>query len=126
MQISVLNTQQTWYSPRYWVAEWAETDSQEAADDKLWNRIGEYTIPDVSVWSNTLFSSIVAFKSINFDLPLEMLGKAEVYVRLRPVSDVCSDGSEYANSVLKESPHGSALYAEHASTLSYFAIRYNK
>lgn len=126
MQISVLNTQQTWYSPRYWIAEWAETDSQAAADDKLWNRIGEYTIPDVSVWSNTLYSSIVAFKSINFDLPLEMLGKAEVYVRLRPVSDVCSDGSEYANSVLKESSKKTALAAEHASALSYFAIRYNK
>lgn len=126
MQINVLNTQQTWYSPRYWVAEWSETDSQAPADDKLWQKIGEYTVPDVSVWSNTLFSSIVAYKTIDFPLPLEMLGKDNVYIRLRPVNDICSDGSDYANARLKDSPLGTALAAEHASSLSYFAIRYNK
>ena len=50
MQISVMNTQQTFYSPRYWCAEWALTDSQAPEDDSQWNLIGEYTVPDVSVW----------------------------------------------------------------------------
>ena len=126
MQINVMNAQQSWYTPRYWIAEWSETDSQAAADDSQWKSLGEYTVPDVSVWSNTLYSSIVAFKTINFELPLEMLGKENVYVRLRPVNDICSDGSDYANARLQDSAHGAALYAEHASVLSYFAIRYNK
>ena len=126
MQISVLNTQQSFYSPRFWCAEWALTDSQDPADDGQWHLIGEYTVPDVSVWANTLYSSSVAFKNINFELPQEILGHPDVYIRLRPTSDLCSDGSDYANARLSDSAHGAALYAEHASTIEYFAIRYNK
>lgn len=126
MQISVMNTQQSFYSPRYWCAEWALTDSQSPEDDSKWNMIGEYTVPDVSVWSNTLYSSIVAYKSINFDLPQEILGHPDVYIRLRPVNDICSDGSDYANAHLSDSKSGAALASEHASNLEYFAIRYNK
>ena len=84
MQYSVMNTQQTFYSPRYWCAEWALTDSQAPEDDSQWNLIGEYTVPDVSVWSNTLYSSIVAYKYIDFELPQEILGHPDVYIRLRP------------------------------------------
>ena len=126
MQISVMNTQQTFYSPRFWCAEWALTDSQAEKDDAQWNLIGEYTIPDVSVWSNTLYSSCVAYKSINFELPQEILGHENVYIRLRPTSDLCSDGSDYANARLNQSKSGAALAAEHSSNLEYFAIRYNK
>lgn len=125
MQIYVLNSQQTWYAPRFWRAEWSYTDSQEPEDDDQWHLIGDYTVPDVSVWANTLYSSIVAFKPVNFDLPLELLGKPNVYVRLRPANDLCSDGSEYANTTIGAHASG-ALYAAHASNLGYFAIRYNK
>lgn len=125
MQLYVLNSQQTWYAPRFWKAEWSETDSQAPEDDDKWHLIGEYTVPDVSVWANTLYSSIVAYKPINFDLPLELLGKKDVYVRLSPANDLCSDGSEYANTTIGAHANG-ALYAAHASNLSYFAIRYNK
>ena len=126
MQISVMNTQQTFYSPRYWCAEWALTDSQAPEDDSQWNLIGEYTVPDVSVWSNTLYSSIVAYKYIDFELPQEILGHPDVYIRLRPTSDLCSDGGDYANARLNGSAAGAALAAQHASSLEYFAIRYNK
>ena len=126
MQISVMNTQQTFYSPRYWCAEWALTDSQAPEDDSQWNLIGEYTVPDVSVWSNTLYSSIVAYKYIDFELPQEILGHPDVYIRLRPTSDLCSDGSDYANARLNGSAAGAALASQHASSLEYFAIRYNK
>ena len=94
--------------------------------DSQWNLIGEYTIPDVSVWANTLYSSCVAYKSIDFELPQEILGHENVYIRLRPTSDLCSDGSDYANARLNQSASGAALAAEHASSLEYFAIRYNK
>ena len=108
------------------LAEWSLTDSQAAKDDSQWNLIGEYTIPDVSVWANTLYSSCVAYKSIDFELPQEILGHENVYIRLRPTSDLCSDGSDYANARLNQSASGAALAAEHASSLEYFAIRYNK
>ena len=126
LQISVQNPQQSFYSPRFWCVEWAFTDSQDSKDDSQWHLIGNYTIPDVSVWSNTLYSSIVAFKGIDFELPLEILGHQNVYIRLRPTSDLCSDGSDYANAHLKDSKSGAALASEHASAIEYIAIRYNK
>ena len=126
MQIAVMNTQQTFFSPRFWRAEWALTDSQDPKDDSQWHLIGDYTVPDVSVWANTLYSSITAYKYINFELPQEILGHDNVYVRLRPTSDLCSNGSDYANARLHESSKGAALADQHASCLSYFAIRYNK
>ena len=126
MQISVMNTQQTFYSPRFWCAEWALTDSQDARDDAEWHLIGNYTIPDVSVLANTLYSSSTAFKYINFELPQEILGHENVYVRLRPTSDECSNGADYANARLRDCAKGAALADQHASTLEYFAIRYNK
>lgn len=121
MQFSVLNTQQTWYAPRFWKAEWSLTDSQAAKDDYRWNLIGEYTVPDVSVWSNTLYSSIVAYKTINFNLPQEILGQKNVYIRLVPESDVCSNGADYANATL----NGAASETAHGSSLEYIAVRYN-
>ena len=123
MQISVLNTQQNWYAPRFWKAEWSEVDSMDAKDDAKWHLIGNYTIPDVSVWANTLYSSIVGYKTIDFELPLDILGKPAVYIRLVPVSDVCSNGSDYANDILINQPAGDGA---HASAIEYFAIRYNK
>lgn len=126
MQISVMNTQQTFYSPRFWKAEWSYQDEQDEAHDKDWHLIKEYTIPDVSVWANTLYSSIVGYKGMNFDLPLEILGHDNVYIRLVPTSDICSDGSDYANARLKDHSSGKAENATHSSNLAYFAIRYNK
>ena len=123
MQISVLNPQQNWYSPRYWKAEWSFTESQAAKDDSQWHLIGNYTIPDVSVWANTLYSSLVGFKTIDFELPLEILGQPNVYIRLSPTSDLCSNGADYANAHLIDQPAGEAA---HASAIEYFAIRYNK
>ncbi len=122
LQISVLNTEQKWYAPRFWKAEWSTTDSQAAKDDSRWNLIGEYTVPDVSVWSNTLYSSIVAYKGINFELPQEILGKENVYIRLVPVNDLCSNGADYANARLM----GGASETNHSSAIEYIAIRYNK
>ena len=118
MQIATLNTSQEFYAPRYWAVEWATTDNQ---DDANWRRIAEYTVPDVSVWSNTLYSSCVGHKHINFALPSEMLGKENVYIRLRPISDLCSSGIDYAEAHMSDAPGDN-----HSNTISYIAIRYNK
>lgn len=122
LQISVMNTSQKWYSPRYWKVEWSETDSQSPADASKWALIDTYTIPDVSVWSNTLYSSIVGYKSIDIPLPLELLGKENVYIRLIPENDVCSGGADYADSVIGTEVNGDM----HASAIEYIAVRYNK
>ena len=76
-----------------------------------------------SLGSNTLYSSIVGYKTLDFELPQEILGHENVYIRLRPTSDVCSNGSDYANDILINQPAGDGA---HASAIEYFAIRYNK
>ena len=120
MQISVMNQSQKYFSPRYWKAEWSFKNDHSEEADKDWHLIGEYTIPDVSTWSNTLFSSTVGFKQLDFSLPLEILGHDNVYIRLCPVNDLCSDGVDYANANIIDGD------APGVSVLEYFAIRYNK
>lgn len=122
LQVSQMNTAQKFYAPRFWRAEWSTVDSMDPADDAQWHLIAQYTVPDVSQWSNTLFSSIVGYKTMDFELPLEMLGKENVYIRLRPENDLCSDGGDYSNAVLGTET-GSSL---HDSSIEYIAIRYNK
>lgn len=122
MQISVLNSSQRFHSPRYWKAEWSEVDSMDPSKDAQWHPIGEYTVPDISQWTGTLFSSVVGYKAINMDLPAELLGKDNVYIRLMPVNDLCSSGGDYADTFITDDEDGD----KHASSIDYIAIRYNK
>ena len=117
LQISTLNTSQTFYSPRYWKLEWSTTEDQ---NDNYWTPIAEYIVPDIGVWSNAMFHSITAYKQINFALPLQMLGKPNVYLRLSPANDLCSSGFDYADSHLNASETD-----VHCNAISYLAIRYN-
>ena len=122
MQISVLNSSQRFHSPRYWKAEWSEVDSMDPSKDARWHPIGEYTVPDISQWTGTLFSSVVGYKAINMDLPAELLGKDNVYIRLMPVNDLCSSGGDYTDTFITDDEDGD----KHASSIDYIAIRYNK
>lgn len=126
LQIAVLNSSQSFYSPRYWKLEWNTTDDQNSTS---WQEIARYTVPDISVWSNTLYHSIVGAKQINFELPLEILGKPNVYLRMVPTSDLCSSGADYADAHLKDGPYPTPANATpdalHENTISYIAIRYN-
>ena len=122
MQISVLNSSQRFHSPRYWKAEWSEVDSMDPSKDAQWHPIGEYTVPDISQWTGTLFSSVVGYKAINMDLPAELLGKDNVYLRLMPVNDLCSSGGDYTDTFITDDEDGD----KHASSIDYIAIRYNK
>ena len=121
MQLSIMNQSQSYYAPRYWKAEWSLVNDQTAEGDHNWHEIGDFTVPDVSVWSNSLFSSSVAFKQINMSLPLEILGHDNVYIRICPANDICSDGSDYANAHLKDKET-----IVGTNVIEYFAIRYNK
>ena len=122
MQISVLNSSPKFYSPRYWRAEWSEVDSMDPTMDAQWHTIDEYTVPDISQWTGTLFSSVVGYKAINFDLPEELLGKENVYIRLMPISVMCSSGGDYTDATITNDEEGD----KHASSIDYIAIRYNK
>ena len=122
MQISVLNSSQRFHSPRYWKAEWSEVDSMDPSKDAQWHPIGEYTVPDISQWTGTLFSSVVGYKAINMDLPAELLGKDNVYIRLMPANDLCSSGGDYTDTFITDDEDGD----KHASSIDYIAIRYNK
>lgn len=117
LQISVLNACQTYYAPRFWKLEWNTTDSQ---NDYGWKEVAKYTVPDISVWSNTLYSSFIGFKQINFELPTEILGKPNVYLRMVPENDFCSSGVDYADARLSDAETNA-----HNSAISYIAIRYN-
>ena len=126
LQVAMLNTAQSFYSPRYWKLEWNTTDDQNSSS---WQEIARFTVPDISVWSNSLYSSIVGAKQINFELPQDVLGKPNVYLRICPYSDLCSSGADYADAHLKDGPDpiptNTTPDALHENTISYIAIRYN-
>ena len=100
-------------TPRYWRVDWSDASDM----DGTWHTIAHYTVPDVSNYSNTLMHQLPAFKNINIPLPLSLLGKKEVYLRLIVDKNLCSDGRSYATE-----PISKALN----SYLGYLAIRYNK
>lgn len=122
LQFTALNTSQKFYSPRYWKIEWSEVDSMDPADDDKWNLITEYTVPDISQWTGTLYSSCVGYKAMDVPLPDALLGKENVYIRFMPTSTACSSGADYTDTILTDDVDGD----KHSSSIDYIAIRYNK
>lgn len=119
LQFTALNYE--FYTPRFWKVEWSEQDSQSPEADALWHKVASYTVPDRTDWSLTTHFSLSAYKQFNIELPLDILGKANVYLRLVPESDVASTGSSYADTTV-----GASGKAAHQSSMDYIAIRYNK
>lgn len=122
LQISVLNSSQKFYSPRYWKVEWSEVDSMKPEDDDKWNHVADYTVSDISQYANTLYSSMPGYKAIDIRLPAELLGKQNVYLRLMPRDKACSSGADYTDAFLTSEINGDM----HASSIDYIGIRYNK
>lgn len=100
-------------APRYWKVEWSEHGNMDGS----WTKIKSYTVPDAPLWANTNIHQLAAFKNINIKLPLAMLGKSKVYLRLVVERNLASDGNSYASEPL-------ALAT--SSGIGYLAIRYNK
>lgn len=111
MQFAVLNQSQDGLAPRYWKAEWS-------ADGSTWTLIDDFVVPDKGLWSYTMPSQSLQMKPIDMPLPLEMLGRPTVYIRLMPFSKLASDTTGYANA---EMVNGKSV-----CTMDYFAVRYNK
>ena len=99
-------------APRYWVAEWCDHGNQSGS----WDKIVDYTVPDVVNWDNTLLTQLSGWKNIDIPLPAALLNKEVVYIRLRVSSNKVGTATSYDG----------GLYKTAANSLSYVSIRYNK
>lgn len=122
MQLSTLNASQEGYSPIRWKLQWAQTNTSSTT----WQDVATYFVPDVVLWSTTQPWQSPGFKPMNFELPLEMLGKEDVYIRLIPDGKT-GNGSTiqgYMDTDYHNGTAGSSSKANNA--IEYVAIRYNK
>lgn len=103
-------------APRYWNVEWSEHGETGGE----WNHVDSYTCPDLVQWSPTQYEQVPGWKNINVELPLEMLDKSEVYIRLVPsVNKAGTTKSPW-------SYDGGTIQGGRNNTIPYLSIRYNK
>lgn len=102
-------------APRWWKVEWSETGTKEGP----WSYVESYTSVVAEDWSNRRMWSISGPKYHNINLPLEMLGKKEVFLQLRPEINVTSNYENYYNTS-KQIDNTATCY------LFYVGIRCNK
>lgn len=120
MQLSMLNASQEAKSPIQWVAQWAESDTQSTT----WHTISDFVVPDVVLYTVTQPWQSAGFKPMDIPLPLEMLGKENVYIRLIPANRLGNTTAGYLDTNYANGSTGSSSKANNA--MNYFAIRYNK
>ncbi|NDV78731.1 BACON domain-containing protein [Dysgonomonas sp. 511] len=111
LQIATMNWTVT--GPRYWDIEW----STHGNIDGQWTKLYTYATHEAPVWANTALFQLPGYKNMDFPLPLDMLGKAKVYIRFKVAKNLCSDGYAYANT---------PITAASSNAFSYVAVRYNK
>lgn len=112
LQFSAINWSST-NGPRFWSVEWSEHGDM----DKTWNKVSDYSVPDISNWSNTLYHQLPGYKNIDVKLPSTILNKPKVYVRLIVNKNLGSSGYTYATE---------PLAGDVNSSIGYLSIRYNK
>jgi hypothetical protein len=118
-------------SPRFWDVEWSEDGKWYTSDNpvnpaqelKPWKKIASFTLPEVVNWTLTQAHQLAGHRYYNFTLPLEMLGKDKVYIRLIVAKNSCGDGTIGANNY-----QGAEISntTNKNMAMGYFAIRYNK
>lgn len=111
LQLGVMNWNIT--GPRFWKIEW----STHGDINGTWIPIATYSVPEAPVWGNTVMFQLPGAKTMDFPLPLNMLGHNSVYIRMKVDKNLCSDGYSYANT---------PITAASSSSMTYLAIRYNK
>lgn len=120
LQISSLNASQEGKSPVHWKVEWSTSNSSETT----WTEVGTYSVPDIVLWSITQPWQSAGYKPVNIPLPLDLLGKDEVYIRLTPADNAGNTPQGYCDTKFVNGAAGSTSKANNA--LNYVAIRYNK
>lgn len=101
-------------TPYSWTAYWSETG--DLSDDAAWHKIADYVVPDGVVNGQERDWQLPAFKQYDFALPLEILGKEKVFIRLRPSSKDTNTGYFGEGSIADGTDSGNGI--------DYFAIRY--
>lgn len=103
---------QTVGAPRYWRLEY----SLNKID---WVEMDDYTVPDFPILSNRMPWQCPGPKYVSITLPEDtsLLGQSEVYIRLRPTSNVAGTIGTYS---------GGEIVSGRETELNYFAVRYNK
>lgn len=91
-----------------WKVEWSVDDSQ-------WSQAGSYTVPDVTQWDNTCYWQLCGYKHVNCELPVDVLGKEKLYIRLIPANDKAGQTKSY---------DGGTKANGKWSSVAYFAVRY--
>lgn len=94
--------------PRYWAVEYS-------TDKSSWTKVAEYTVPDITDWSNTLSTQSAGFKEMSFNLPVSLMGKDKIYIRLVPTKNSAGSSKKYDGASITEK-----------SMLSYVSVRCNK
>lgn len=99
-------------APRYWTLEYS-------VDGTSWTKFAEYTVPDFPIVYKKRSWQCPGFKMMTFNLPDDsaLLGKAKVYVRMKPANQSAGTADTYDTG---------AVTAGSQSALNYFAVRYNK
>lgn len=120
LQISSLNASQEGKSPVHWKVEWATSNSSGTQ----WKKIATYSVPDIVLWSITQPWQSAGYKPVDIKLPLEMLDKDDVYIRLTPADNAGNTPQGYCDTKFVNGTAGSTSKANNA--LNYVAVRYNK
>ena len=102
-------------APYYWIASWSETC--DLNDESVWKKVADYVVPDGVVNGQEHEWQLPALKQYDFALPLEMLGKDKVYLRLRPASRISNTLYFGEGTVTDGTDSGNGI--------DYLAIRYN-
>ena len=102
-------------TPYSWTAFWSENG--DLSDDAAWHKIADYVVPDGVVNGQERDWQLPAFKQYDFALPLEILGKDKVFIRLMPSSKYTNTNYFGEGSIADGTDSGNGI--------DYFAIRYN-
>ena len=120
VQLSMLNfVNAGTYGPRYFNLEYSFTDAT-GLDDAQWTGVARFTVPDNANWSpTTQVWQSPGYKPMSFELPLSLLGREDVYLRLRP-----EDGHRGSTTAYDTGVSGNTTLAWTA--LDYIGIRCNQ
>ena len=97
-------------APRYWKVQWSE----DGAD---WTDCAEYTVPDFVNTAGRKVYQLPGTKYISVNLPDDLLGQDNVYVRLIPKNAKAGSDTSYDGGKFSSSDYNG---------INYVAIRYNK
>ena len=112
MQLSMINYHVG--APRYYTVDWSEHGDNT---NDNWNHIAEFTMPDIVQWGATRWWQLPGFKNLDIPLPLELLGRENLWIRIGAARNVAGSTTGY-----DDAPVGKGKEV----AISYLAIRYNK